>query len=161
MKRWFLIFSAIFAWVGACGSNDSCPAEQTRCGSACRYLPSDLDNCGACGHACGVSQGCSVGMCFTYTSGACSRSNPVGECFGGNVCLGGACVPPSSVCSPANRGGACPSAQECINGVCMPSAVCTLGQTFDCTCSNGRLGERQCVATPIGPALTACLGCST
>src|SRR4029077_810538 len=51
---------------GVCGP---CPAGQNLCGSACRDLTSDNNNCGACGNACNTSIGlaCFNSQCLGTT----------------------------------------------------------------------------------------------
>src|SRR5215472_404190 len=46
------------------GSEPACAPSQM-CDGGCVDLQHDPANCGMCGHACGVNQVCSVGMC-TY-----------------------------------------------------------------------------------------------
>ncbi len=43
-----------------------CEAPMTQCGATCVNLDSDMDNCGACDHAC-TSRSCAVGMCTYQT----------------------------------------------------------------------------------------------
>lgn len=43
-----------------------CPAPTMQCGSTCVNLDSDMDNCGACGHAC-TSRSCAGGRCSYQT----------------------------------------------------------------------------------------------
>ena len=40
-----------------------CPVGSTRCGEVCVDTRSDLENCGACGRACGASGFCEGGTC--------------------------------------------------------------------------------------------------
>lgn len=69
-----------------------------RCGDGCETdLANDVNNCGACGHACAPGQGCVKGKCecedpsFTYCGGRCvdTLANPdnCGSC--GHACPGG------------------------------------------------------------------------
>src|SRR5204862_481855 len=41
----------------------SCAAGQVECNGTCKDLAGDVNNCGACGHACGAGQGCFNGYC--------------------------------------------------------------------------------------------------
>jgi len=45
----------------------TCPPPQQRCGQSCTWVDHDLDNCGACGHACARTNGTA-----TCTSGVCA-----------------------------------------------------------------------------------------
>ncbi|MGH7280379.1 MAG: DUF6923 family protein [Polyangiaceae bacterium] len=50
--------------VGGDGSiTDTCPSDQTKCGSECVSTDRDTLNCGTCGHACAADEVCSSGAC--------------------------------------------------------------------------------------------------
>jgi hypothetical protein len=40
-----------------------CKGTETCCNGVCVNIRNDVNNCGACGHACGVCQGCAGGTC--------------------------------------------------------------------------------------------------
>src|SRR5262245_37846227 len=53
-----------------------CSAGQMKCGSDCKDLTSDQQNCGACGNACGAGQTCQASQC---------------QCTAGLLACGGSC----------------------------------------------------------------------
>src|SRR5256885_4937771 len=59
---WALL-SAVAANNGCGGAITRCTNEQVVCNEACTTLARDPTNCGACGHACGAGELCSVGEC--------------------------------------------------------------------------------------------------
>lgn len=91
----------------------------------------DPDNCGACGHACGVNQLCCHSACMNTQDlqtdpancGSCGHACGVGE-----VCCAGACA--NLLSDPKNCGGCgkvCVGGKICLGGSC----VCPQGLT-DC-----------------------------
>ena len=51
------------AMAAAGGSVPGCSAGQMKCGSECKDLTTDQQNCGTCGNACGAGQTCQAGQC--------------------------------------------------------------------------------------------------
>ncbi len=54
--------------LGYCDASSSvagpeCPADATSCGGVCRFLQTDVANCGACNAACPAGQACRAGAC--------------------------------------------------------------------------------------------------
>lgn len=106
--------SGVICTSGACG----CPPYETLCNGHCIVTNLDPANCGSCGHACAAGEACSAGVCSatctTPTNGGtiqiikCGQlcvdmwtdNKNCGACgtdctATGQVCVGGACVPPS------------------------------------------------------------------
>ncbi len=48
---------------GTCVSQAVCPAGATLCGTQCKNLQTDSQNCGSCGNVCSASAACSGGLC--------------------------------------------------------------------------------------------------
>jgi len=53
-----------------------CEGQQTLCGRACFDLWTDVDNCGACGHACGANADCIDGECVSTAPTSCYQFVP-------------------------------------------------------------------------------------
>ena len=93
-------------------------------GSSCADLSVDHANCGACGHACGVSQYCQGGTCFDVPSTSCGS--------GMTVCLDQSGQKPICTnllfdqrnCNAC--GNACPDNAACMNGVCTVTGTTTV-----------------------------------
>jgi hypothetical protein len=86
-----------------CGAS----AAQVCCGTLCRNLSTDSNNCGGCGIAC--QQGCSAATSSGVPSGRCN-CNGNGQCSLGQTCSGGQCA-----CSAANQ---CAAMQTCGTSAC-------------------------------------------
>jgi hypothetical protein len=72
-----------------------CLAGYTCCGTLCRDLQTDPNNCGSCGHVCASGDSCCSGSCVNEQTsvthcGACDVA-----CSGDGSCVSGACLPPS------------------------------------------------------------------
>jgi len=90
------------------GDNETCLAGNTRCGSRCVNLASDIWNCGACGHQCGFggdqpAEICVEGQCVCppeYT-GSCGQDYCTNEQIDGKNCgsCGNTCEPGALCCS--------------------------------------------------------------
>lgn len=56
-----------------------CPTGYRQCGSQCIDTTRDHDNCGSCGHVCGIGATCSNSHCcakgYVYCNGACRLSS--------------------------------------------------------------------------------------
>jgi hypothetical protein len=71
------------------GSKCKCPAGLIPCGGRCVDAENDLENCGACGNACGGAEICRFGSC-------CVKDGPKGP---HNLCCTGVvCNPPGQNC---------------------------------------------------------------
>ena len=95
----------------------ACQNGKTKCGSKCRDLSSNENNCGSCGNACGPDETFQDGNCVADCIPACG-----GAACGDDDGCGGVCD------------GACPPGAEvtCTNGVCdcaLQGACC-----FDSEC---------------------------
>jgi hypothetical protein len=104
------------------------------CSGQCVSLATDLENCGACGEACGEYQTCVNGSCTCPTGemwcdGHCTQvANDYQNCGGcgkrcsaSELCAAGSCKPNNTGCSPPCEGG-----QTCQNGRCS----CSSGEAF-------------------------------
>ena len=82
------------------------------CGSGCKDLSADQQNCGTCGNACGTGQTCQGGQCL---------------CSAGLLACGGNCVASdASHCGSCST--TCAGGQVCANNAC--AASCPAGQTM-------------------------------
>ncbi len=91
-----------------------CGAGETKCGSTCKNLKTDPDNCGQCATACSAGRACEQGECHL----ACA---PQTRCIAGDAGDAGPelCVDTktnAAHCGACNA--ACPSAQFCDGGAC-------------------------------------------
>ena len=166
MKRpfglhWVLVSLAGLASSGCQGAEsdaaaETCPADQTLCGSDCVVLASNPLHCGQCDAACPVGASCQAGNCVcesghTECAGSCVDLDGDGQncgecgvvCSEGLVCSAGVCaaecaVSGQVVCGqdcvdlssdPTHCGSceiACGTGQACVAGVCGCSAGKTL-----------------------------------
>src|SRR5262245_4152524 len=104
-----------------------CAVGQMKCGTECKDLTSDQQNCGSCGNACGAGQTCQAGMC---------------QCSAGLLACGNSCVS-SDASHCGNCTTMCASGEACSNNSC--AASCGGGET---KCSDG-----YCAAAGRGDAL--------
>ena len=91
------------------GSEETCPADQTRCGDDCVDLQTDPLHCGQCGSACADELGASV--CI---DGVCACSPRTTRCD--DVCV-------NTDLDPLNCGACgtvCADDEECSGGACTP-----------------------------------------
>ncbi|MDQ3367695.1 MAG: hypothetical protein M3680_19915 [Myxococcota bacterium] len=150
----------------SCGDNlpeveRVCAPTETDCDGACRRLPSDPANCGACGVACGVGQVCSAGTCESTCAagtaacdGAClDLANDVDHCGAcGTACRTddgtASCI--AGVCGIAS----CDAGFFANNGACVLCAdACAAGQFESVACSTAT--DRACTTC------AAIAGCSS
>ena len=114
----------------ACGGTPDvqCDPGLSVCVDACYNLQNDVDNCGACGNACGLGQMCESGTC-------------VATCQPGELFCGGACIDPdvdtdycgaTDDCQGGNAGAACLPGYECIDGACDCNADDPDTNYFEC-----------------------------
>ncbi|HEY8944306.1 MAG TPA: hypothetical protein VIM73_08590, partial [Polyangiaceae bacterium] len=112
----WLLWIVVSIAVGACTGevNDPgtpsllCAQGDRVCGDRCVSTSSDVQNCGACGNACGLGLFCSGGTC----SATCSFQ----QCS-----VGGSMVCADTRTNPQHCGACgrpCPDGQSCLNGVC-------------------------------------------
>jgi hypothetical protein len=110
-----------------------CDPGKLSCGGVCRDVQADVRNCGACNHACGGNQICSLGQCACQT----------GQSFcGGNICRDLS----NDRTNCGSCGHVCPgtaSVTACVAGQC----VCQTGLT-SCggQCVNTSFDENNCGA---------------
>jgi hypothetical protein len=120
----------------ACSSNPpsgttSCDAG-TLCGGACSTLQLDDANCGACGHACAMTESCAGGACYPRACGTMT-------CSGAQVCIGSVCVDRSCF------GVVCPDNQACAGGACEPKSCANMTCAPDQVCVDNACVEAACV----------------
>lgn len=132
----------------------ACDAGLVACDTACADTARDPAHCGACGHACGVSQSCVAGACYDddcagtectaaaiCRGGRCTERTCLGvTCPAGERCAAGYCESASCADSQCPEGSVC-RAQACVDVSCN-SVVCPLGQA----CSQGACYPRSCAA---------------
>jgi len=115
------------------GQTPNCTTGQKACGSQCKTVATDQENCGACGNVCGAGQTCQNGQC---------------QCSSGLLACNGTCVSSTAThCGGCNT--TCASGQVCSQNSCQ--TTCGSGET---QCSDG-----ACVSTTGGDALH-CGGCN-
>ncbi len=77
-----LLALALAALGTGCSSEKTCASDQKLCGDRCVSLQSDAHACGACGHACGAGQGCSLGACVDCgPNGEGCKADVLAACF--------------------------------------------------------------------------------
>jgi hypothetical protein len=126
-----------------------CTGSQTKCGSECRDVSADQQNCGACGHACGAGESCQASQCL---------------CTAGLLDCGGSCIP-ADANNCGSCGSNCGSGQVCSGNSCQSSCgtgetLCGMGacvNTLTNALNCGRCGN-QCPAGSVCNAGTC--GCS-
>ena len=144
----------------------ACAGTTTQCGSSCRDLSIDENNCGACGRECPAGLVCSQGSCQTLpadcTTSACPGDfgcNPetrrcTSGCFGNSDCRGDAvCTNGACRCAPSllqcgnvcartssSTSCACPSGFEARGGDCIDVDECARG-THACPAASVCINE--------------------
>jgi hypothetical protein len=111
-----VVASLIGSFVVGCGptnpggDNEECPDKN---------LNTDVMNCGACGHVCGIGELCIQGDC----DGSCEQGETV-ECYDGTLATNGVgpCHGGTRMCLPSGQWSAClgqilPSTEVCGNGI--------------------------------------------
>ena len=146
---------------GSGGSSVQCAASQTQCGSVCKDLSADQQNCGACGNACGTGQACQAGQCqcsagLLACNGACVASDASHcggcstTCAGGQVCSNNSCQASCGAGETMCAGGACVNvmnnALNCgtCGTQCPAGSVCN-GGACGCSASGQMLCGNACV----------------
>ena len=150
-----------------------CPTGQTSCSGVCTDTSTNLQNCGACGHACGTGTSCVSGACVQnlLTNGStCQTSSQCssGSCSQG-VCCNTSCGSCSNgtlqACNLAGKVGTC-STVACSNGfACSSSSACSTTCSSDANCTAAyycNIAVSACVMKkPSGVACTAPDQCSS
>jgi Stigma-specific protein, Stig1 len=104
-----------------------CPPGTVLCGTVCRVVSIDPDNCGACGTACPPGQLCRGGVC---------------GCPAGTTLCNGQCRVTSI--DPDNCGACgtvCPPGHICRNGTCVDVCTCGPACIADGQTSSGSFGN--------------------
>jgi hypothetical protein len=136
----------------------TCPGGQTLCSGMCSDPQTDVANCGMCGRACAMGQGCAAGVCVdppcpmgqtrcagmcvdaqtdTANCGMCGRTCPMGQ-----VCTAGACADPPCPMGQTRCGGVCvdtdSSNANCgmCGRACTAREMCSMGACAS-TCAAG------------------------
>lgn len=112
-----------------------CAGSTTECGTSCRDLTTDENNCGSCGHGCSAGLVCNRGSCQALPTD-CTMTPCPGD-FG--------CNPETRHCtSGCFSNSDCRGDAQCSSGVCRcPSfaqqcgAVCAYADNTDCSCDQG------------------------
>lgn len=94
--------------------------------SVCTNLDTDVNNCGACGEACGAGLECAMGECCgtLHCAGApvCGNSGPLGQCLASVTTEGDCFCAEVSFCSNVSP---CSSSDECAEGTaCVDNCGC-------------------------------------
>jgi hypothetical protein len=109
-----------------CNDSHDCKRGLRCCGSRCRSISTDENNCGSCGTKCGAGETCVNGGCFrncrSARQGVCN-TNACGSLCGCNTTLSGAgvCESLRGSCTDAracNSNSDCRSGQLCVNDSC-------------------------------------------
>lgn len=84
----------------------TCSEPEVACGQTCIDIQTDIDNCGACGNACGRGTACVDGECLCFMSGR-------------TWCGAGSCVDIQNDAKNCGEcGNVCPAANYCDKGEC-------------------------------------------
>lgn len=94
-----------------CGSSNACDiaAGAECCTTSCKYVATDVTNCGGCGIACSIGETCQNGSCLC-------GGNPA--CTGGQGCCGSSCVDLNSAQYCGSCTLSCTLPEECYSGAC-------------------------------------------
>ena len=123
MRTWMLALA--LAALTACSRETVCPQGQLACNGKCTAVLTDVNACGACGHACGAGGACSLGQCV---------------CASGLATCGSACA---DLASDPSSCGACGAACGDASPLCTTSAGATSCAT---SCAAGQTEcDRACV----------------
>ena len=94
-----------------CGSSNACDVASGAecCTTSCKYVATDVTNCGGCGIACAIGETCQNGSCMCGSGAACT---------GTQGCCGSQCVEmnTSQYCGSCTT--SCTSPDTCNGGVC-------------------------------------------
>jgi hypothetical protein len=131
----------------------TCPPGTVLCGTVCRVVSIDPDNCGTCGTACPPGQLCRGGICgcpagTTLCNGQCKATSIDPDncgtcgtaCPSGHICRGGTCVDvctcgPTCIADGQTSSGTFPglnNSQTCITNL---TAKCCRGKAASGSCS--------------------------
>lgn len=94
-----------------CGSSNACDLASGAmcCTTSCKYVATDVTNCGGCGIICSIGETCQNGDCLC-------GGNPA--CTGGQGCCDGACVSLDSDQYCGSCTISCTAPETCNSGVC-------------------------------------------
>ncbi|MDP9287417.1 MAG: hypothetical protein M3P08_04385 [Thermoproteota archaeon] len=129
--------------VPRCTDSSSCPTSRVcdmasgscidrlhMCGSSSVDLRTDVNNCGACGNACGEGEGCAAGSCIDLLHDTRNCGHVGLACAKGEFCIEGACqVPDCGMGSTAVPYGIGSHPVVQLNR-CVANTICSEGQHF-------------------------------
>jgi hypothetical protein len=145
LGRVALLFAGVGAGVVAsetpsfAATGGSCPPGLKLCGTKCRVVTIDPDNCGACGTKCGPNEICRRGTCRVL------QADPT--CPGSETWCGACVNTQTSTSNCGSCGHKCAAGETCSGGVCQTAPEC--GTASDCgvdtecvtyTCAQGVCG---------------------
>ena len=112
-----------------CGSSNACDVASGAecCTTSCKYVATDVTNCGGCGIACAIGETCQNGSCMCGSGAACT---------GTQGCCGSQCVDLQSEQYCGSCSNSCAANESCVSGQCESTAHLADGE--DC------LGNSQC-----------------
>ncbi len=94
-----------------CGSSNACDVASGAecCTTSCKYVATDVTNCGGCGIACSIGETCQNGSCLC-------GGNPA--CTGGQGCCNSTCVDLTSAQYCGSCTSSCGTNEDCYGGSC-------------------------------------------
>ncbi len=135
-----------------CGTANACDLASGAecCTTGCKYVATDVTNCGGCGIACTIGETCVDGSCGCGGGAACT---------GGQGCCNGACVSLDSDQYCGSCTTSCSAPDTCNGGVCNCNGeVCDAG--YPPLLPGGCCGASGCIVFT-GLAVANCGSCGS